>query len=243
MHSNRAGAGSAVGEKSSESDAPINSAELMPSGPRMFKDGSFRWLCISIATISVIILGFLLTSIIGQGGPALNWTLITGTPEPEPSKAGLWPALMGTIWVCGLCALLTLPIGIATAVLLEEFKPKTKFAVRIYNLIQLNISNLAGVPSVVYGILGLTAFVSMFSIFGTPDQPGAASYEIGATYYDQYANLASDPFLMVDTTEVMERYFLVEAENRTSPPQELISGMTVYENSGNGLVPVEINVS
>ena len=78
--------------------------------------------------------------------------------------------------------------------------------------------------------------------FGTPDQPGAASYEIGATYYDQYANLASDPFLMIDTDEVPERYFLVEAEGQTAPPTPLSSGMTVYENSATGLVPVEINV-
>ena len=96
------------------------------------------------------------------------------------------PSIFGTIWVCALCALFTLPIGIATAILLEEFKPRSRITLWLYNLIQLNISNLAGVPSVVYGILGLTAFVAMFNLVSAPAEPGQAAFEIGASYYDQF---------------------------------------------------------
>ena len=68
-------------------------------------------------------------------------------------------------------------MGIATAILLEEFKPRNRLGATFHGLIQLNITNLAGVPSVVYGILGLTAFVAMFGLFNVPAQPGAAAFE------------------------------------------------------------------
>jgi phosphate transport system permease protein len=65
--------------------------------------------------------------------------------------------------VCAICGLLALPLGVATAVFLEEFAQKTRFT----RIVQTNIMNLAGVPSIVYGILGLTAFARMFGAFGT----------------------------------------------------------------------------
>jgi len=86
-----------------------------------------------------------------------------------PHKAGIRAPLWGSIWVCAICGIVALPIGIATAIYLEEFAPKN----RLTNFIRLNISNLSGVPSIVYGIIGLTAFARLFSIFGTArDQPG-----------------------------------------------------------------------
>ena len=128
-------------------------------------DHWFRRLCVVTAVLSVsCYLAFFCSRSFVKVFLRSTTTLITGTPEPDPSEAGMWPAIMGTIWVCSICALLTLPLGIGTAVLIEEFKPRSKIAAWIYGVIQLNISNLAGVPSVVYGILGLTAFVSMFSL-------------------------------------------------------------------------------
>lgn len=215
---------------------------LVDSSKRMTWDRWFRRWCVLTAVFSVVILAILLGSILIQGTPALSWTLLTGTPEPEPSEAGMFPALLGTIWVCSLCALITLPLGIGTAVLIEEFKPRTKIANFVYGLIQLNISNLAGVPSVVYGILGLTAFVSMFSLFGSEDDPGAAGFEMGATYYDQFSNLASDPFLSMGMEDVQERYFLVPVANRRDPPTVPTSGMIALENTEAGFVPVEVSV-
>ncbi len=221
---------------------PLTNFKMVGSSRRLLADTWFRRFCVATAVVSVVILGFLLTSIIRQGTPALSWTLVTGTPEPEPSEAGMLPALLGTIWVCTICALITLPVGIGTAVLIEEFKPRSKFALWLYNLIQLNISNLAGVPSVVYGILGLTAFVSMFSLFGVSDEPGAAAYEVGATYYDQFANLASDPFLSMGVEGVEERYFLIPVADRSDPPTVPKSGMVAFENTADGLIPSEVTV-
>ena len=205
----------------------------------MFVDRLFKRICVGIAFCCVLILAFLLISIVSQGFPALSRTLVTGTPEPDPSQAGMWPAIMGTLWVCSICALITLPIGIGTAVLIEEFGPRSKIGSWIFSVIQLNISNLAGVPSVVYGILGLTAFVSMFSLFGSR---GDGGFEVGATYYDQFTNLASDPFMSMGMDDAEERYFLVPVANRGDEPTVPTTGMKAFENTPEGFVPVEVSV-
>ena len=145
-----------------------------------------RWFvrfCQLVAMLSVVILAVLLSSVLINGLPTLNLDFVTGTGSSDPNKAGIGPALLGSIWLCGVCALFALPIGVATAIFLEEFKPHSKLAQYFHGFVQLNISNLAGVPSVVYGIIGLTAFAGMFGVFGTTNDP---SFEIGAKYYDQF---------------------------------------------------------
>jgi phosphate transport system permease protein len=113
----------------------------------------------------------------------------------------------------------------------------------VYGLIQLNISNLAGVPSVVYGILGLTAFVSMFSLFESGQESGVRHLEFGATYFDQFSNLASDPFLNMGVEEVTERYFLVPVAAASDPPTVPKPGMIAYQNTAEGMVPVDVTVA
>lgn len=222
------------------SSAPFDESKLVTSRVRITKDIRFRQMCIVTASASVLILVFLLGSILVSGLPALSWTLLTGYPEPEPENAGMWPALMGTLWVCTMCALITLPLGIGTAILLEEFTPRNKLARKVLSLIQLNITNLAGVPSVVYGILGLTAFVSMFSLFDDSDSTGGPSMELGAVYYDQFSNVASDPFLSTGDADAQERYFLIPVESRDAPATVPETGMLAYENGEAGLAKVEI---
>ena len=207
---------------------------------RITKDTIFRRMCIAVASVSVLILAFLLGSILMSGVPALSWTLLTGSPEPDPENAGMWPAMMGTLWVCAMCSLITLPLGIGTAILIEEFTPRNAFAKKVFHLIQLNITNLAGVPSVVYGILGLTAFVSMFSLFKNSDDNLGPSVEVGAVYYDQFSNLASDPFLDTGDIDVPERFFLLPVQSRDAPPVVPETGMLAYENQASGLTQVEI---
>ena len=108
---------------------------------------------------------------------------LTQTPKTDPGEAGIGPALSGSLWVCFGCALFALPLGIGTAICLEEFKPKNKILAWFHGLVQLNITNLAGIPSIVYGIVGLTAFGTMFGIFGSPKEP---ALEFGAQHYFQY---------------------------------------------------------
>lgn len=105
------------------------------------------------------------------------------TNKSKPEEVGIGPALIGTLWVCAGCALFALPLGIGTAIFLEEFKPTNWFVRVIHSLIQLNITNLAGVPSIVYGILGLTAFAGMFGLFGIAKDPYV---EVGADHYYQF---------------------------------------------------------
>ena len=226
--------------KSGKRLASSDASKLVASRVRITKDIRFRQMCIVTASASVLILVFLLGSILVSGVPALSWTLLTGYPEPEPENAGMWPALMGTLWVCTMCALITLPLGIGTAILLEEFTPRNKLAKKVLSLIQLNITNLAGVPSVVYGILGLTAFVSMFSLFDASDNSDGPSMEMGAIYFDQFSNVASDPFLTTGEEDAQERYFLIPVESRDAPATVPKTGILAYENSKEGLKKVEI---
>tara|TARA_R110002049_G_scaffold309268_1_gene519617 strand:- start:158019 stop:159359 length:1341 start_codon:yes stop_codon:yes gene_type:complete len=220
-------------------ESPASSASLRGSESRYLTDKLFRMLCVMTAVVSVMVLVFLIASIISQGSDSLSWTLLTSSPEPVPEEAGIRPAIFGTIWVCTLCSLMSLPLGIGTAILLEEFKPRSKVAAWLYSIVQLNISNLAGVPSVVYGILGLTAFVSMFNLFDQPKQPGGSSYELGVTYFDQFFSEGAIALL-------------IPVDDVDAPISTPTKGMTAYtfpfDDQGNveidydNLVPTKVNV-
>lgn len=149
---------------------------------RLF-DRLFVAMCLVTAVMSIVILAVLLGTIFVQGAERLSFDFLKQGPAPDPAGAGIMPALWGTLWVSVLCAFFTLPIGVATAIMLEEFKPTKAWTQRLHGFIQLNIANLAGVPSVVYGIIGLTTFVSFFGLFGTSKKPG---FEFGVRYFDQF---------------------------------------------------------
>ncbi len=186
---------------------------------------TFFILCLATAGLSMLTLILLLWSILSEGVPYLSRTLMTSGPEPVAAEAGVWPALTGTIWVCGLCGLVTLPIGIATAILLEEFRPRGRVGRFFHGLVQLNIANLAGVPSVVYGLLGLTAFVSMFGLFSS-SSINVTGYELGVQYYDQFYSEG-------------DQAILVPVPRRDAKPIEASDGMLAYDYE---LKPVEVNV-
>jgi phosphate transport system permease protein len=183
----------AIDEKKSDSLEPKN------LGVRMTWAACLQWLCRITALVSVLILVVLLYSVLRQGLGRISWSFLTSAPHPNPEKAGIWPALMGTFWTCLACGLLTLPIGIGTAIFLEELRPKNRFIRWLHSVVQLNIANLAGVPSVVYGIVGMTAFVSMFGMLDGPKRDANSQkplIEFGVTYYDQFLTL-DDTVLLV----------------------------------------------
>lgn len=138
---------------------------------RVFTNRMFVIECIAATSVSIVILLILLTAILTQGIEYLGLDFLRNSPSRKPGRAGIHPSLFGSIWVCVTCALFALPIGVGTAVLLEEFQPKHPFIRRLHQFIQLNITNLAGVPSIVYGIIGLTAFVQAFGLMGGPLNP------------------------------------------------------------------------
>jgi phosphate transport system permease protein len=137
------------------------------------------------AAVSVVVLGILLLSLTTKGLEHLDLAFLKDPPSRKPQKAGLGPAMWGSVWICAVCALSALPLGIGTAVFLEEYKPKKRFVRILHGFLQLNISNLAGVPSIVYGIIGLTAFVQMFGVFGNLNEPMLAIGDIEDWYYLQ----------------------------------------------------------
>ena len=110
--------------------------------------------------VGIVVLLTLLVQIAISGIPQLDWGFITSFPSRFAERAGLLSALMGTIWVMGFTALFSFPMGIGTAIYLEEYAPQNW----VTGIIQTNISNLAGVPSIVYGLLGLTVFVRWFAL-------------------------------------------------------------------------------
>src|SRR5688572_7439200 len=117
----------------------------------------FRYLCLVIASSSVLLLCVFLGAILYQGLPTLSPGFLTQPPSPNAHEAGFYPTILGTVWLLVLVACFSLPMGVATAILLEEFQPSRSVFRRLLDVVQANITNLAGVPSVVYGIVGLTA--------------------------------------------------------------------------------------
>ncbi|MDB9315757.1 phosphate ABC transporter permease PstA [Spirulina sp. CS-785/01] len=116
---------------------------------------SFTWLAVGL---SVVILAVLLISVVWDGFPRLAsdfWGFLTNFPSRKPEQAGLLSALVGTVWVMITVAIFAFPIGVGAGVYLEEFATDNWFT----KLIEVNINNLAGVPSIIYGLLGLQLFV------------------------------------------------------------------------------------
>ena len=106
--------------------------------------------CVGIAGLIL-----LLFEVFTNGIPWVSWDFITEYPSRHPEEAGLFSALMGTMWLMGMTAIFTVPVGVGAAIYLEEYAPKNWLT----RVIEINVANLAGVPSIVYGLLGLALFV------------------------------------------------------------------------------------
>jgi phosphate transport system permease protein len=167
--------------------------EAMKNSERRKRNSKmFYGLCILISALSVVVLIVLLVSIGVQGGSHLTPQLLKGTHSTlDPKSSGMYPAIVGSLAICLLCALSALPLGIGTAIFLEEFKPTNRWLQYLHSFINLNISNLAGVPSIVYGLLGLSLFVFMFNQFGQIKVNESAGTELmGVERFYQVLTLA-----------------------------------------------------
>jgi phosphate transport system permease protein len=126
------------------------------SGNRRAKDLAFRLALMACLGVSILLLGVLLEDVIRDGAGTLDSHFINSFTSISSDKAGAQAAIWGTIWLMGICAVFIVPVGVATAVYLEEYADNERW----YNrAIEVNIQNLAAVPSVVYGILGLAFLV------------------------------------------------------------------------------------
>ncbi|MBI2830438.1 MAG: phosphate ABC transporter permease PstA [Chloroflexi bacterium] len=117
-------------------------------------------LFLAATLIGILVLIVLIVDVFRDAMGWLDWQFITSYPSRKPEEAGLLSALFGSLWVMALTAILSFPIGIGTAIYLEEYAPDN----RLRRLIQTNINNLAGVPSIVYGLLGLSLFVQALAL-------------------------------------------------------------------------------
>lgn len=126
-------------------------------------DTRYRWdrffeILTWLATIiSLVVLATLLFDVLSDGASSLSVDFLTSPPSRKAAKAGLWPALMGTVWLLCITAAVAFPIGVGSGIFLEEFAPDNLFT----RIIEINVGNLAAVPSIVYGLLGLTVFVDI----------------------------------------------------------------------------------
>ncbi len=125
-----------------------------------WKDKIFYWYGLICTVSGVLILAVFLYSIIIEGWDRLNWQFFTSLPSRRPSSAGILVPLLGTLWIMILTTIIAVPIGIAAAIYLEEYGKKNKFA----EFIEVNIANLAGVPSIIYGLLALEIFVRIMGL-------------------------------------------------------------------------------
>lgn len=115
---------------------------------------------IAATTVGIVVLLILLIQILRDGLPWLDGQFLSSYPSRFPEQAGIKSALWGSVWLIILTAVISIPLGIAAALYLEEYARPG----RLSTLIEINISNLAGVPSIVYGILGLAVFVRAIAL-------------------------------------------------------------------------------
>jgi phosphate transport system permease protein len=120
----------------------------------------FYGACIAAVALLLLTLVALLVDVFVRAAPWLDVDFLTGVPSSRPARAGILPAMVGTFEIGLIVGLLTFPVGIAAAIYLAEYATDS----RLNRLLQTNISNLAGVPSIIYGILGLALFVRALAL-------------------------------------------------------------------------------
>ena len=116
----------------------------------------FRLLGLAAIVVSLGFLAFLMVSMLSAGLTGLNWTFLSGSDSTDPAAAGIWGALKGSLLTMGVTLALSFPMGVLAAVYLEEFAPRSAWV----DWVEVSINNLAAVPSIIFGLLGLAIFIN-----------------------------------------------------------------------------------
>jgi phosphate transport system permease protein len=124
------------------------------------KDQLFKYWGIFCTLIGLVLLTIFIGDILIDGLMRIDWSFITSLPSRKPEKAGIYTAVMGSIWILILTTIISFPVGVAAGIYLEEYGKKNWFS----GILEINISNLAGVPSIIYGLLGLEVFVRIMNL-------------------------------------------------------------------------------
>ena len=124
------------------------------------KDRSFSVIGLICTLSGIAILLFFIGDIIIEGIHRINWEFLSSLPSRKAERAGIFTAMMGSVWILMLTTIISFPIGVAAGVHLEEYATKGRLA----KILEINISNLAGVPSIIYGLLGLEVFARLMGL-------------------------------------------------------------------------------
>jgi phosphate transport system permease protein len=143
---------------------------MSTAASRLAGDRLLQLAGILVLGLALVTLGALIVDVFSDGWGRLSWQFLTSPPSRFPAVAGIYPQLLGSLYVMLVTAALTLPMGIAAALYLEEYGGGG----RVARIIEVNIANLAGVPSVIYGLLGLGLFVRWMNL-GPSVLAGAAT--------------------------------------------------------------------
>jgi phosphate transport system permease protein len=127
------------------------------------KDKLFQYWGMSCTLMGLLLLTIFIGNIVVEGIGRIDWDFLNNLPSRRPGKAGIYTAMMGSVWILFLTAAISFPLGVASAIYLEEYGAKS----RLNSILEINISNLAGVPSIIYGLLGLEVFVRIFGLGGS----------------------------------------------------------------------------
>jgi phosphate transport system permease protein len=126
-------------------------------------DKSFKWLALVCTLSGIAILAVFLINILVTGANRIDWQFLSSLPSRAPEKAGILTALVGTLWILVLTAIIAIPLGVGAGIFLEEYAKKN----RLTKIFEINITNLAGVPSIIYGLLGLEIFARVMHMNGS----------------------------------------------------------------------------
>jgi phosphate transport system permease protein len=126
-------------------------------------DTGFKYLGIFCTFLGLFVLVIFIANILIEGLTRIDWDFFTGLPSRRAAKAGILTAWTGTAWILGLTSIIAIPLGVAAGIYLQEYGRKNRLA----SFVELNITNLAGVPSIIYGLLGLEIFVRILNFGGS----------------------------------------------------------------------------
>jgi phosphate transport system permease protein len=126
-------------------------------------DTAFKYVGVFCTLFGIVMLLIFIGNILVDGLTRINWDFLTNLPSRRASKAGILTAWTGTAWILALTATIGIPLGVAAGIYLQEYGAKNRLA----KIVELNIANLAGVPSIIYGLLGLEIFVRVMNLGGS----------------------------------------------------------------------------
>ena len=128
-----------------------------------FVDKLFQYVGVAVTLFGLVMLAIFIGDILIKGLGRIDWDFLTSLPSRRASKAGILTAWAGTAWIFFLTALISIPLGISAGIFLQEYGKKSRLA----SIIEVNIANLAGIPSIIYGLLGLEIFVRIMNLGGS----------------------------------------------------------------------------